>query len=47
MLRGHAIEFRINAEDPEQDFRPGAGTIERFNGAKPPVDLSGLQISLR
>ncbi len=29
--RGHAIEFRINAEDPEHDFRPGAGTIERFN----------------
>ena len=29
--RGHAIEFRINAEDPEEDFRPGAGTIERFN----------------
>ncbi len=28
---GHAIEFRINAEDPEHDFRPGAGTIERFN----------------
>ncbi len=30
-LRGHAIEFRINAEDPEHDFRPGAGTIERFS----------------
>jgi acetyl-CoA carboxylase biotin carboxylase subunit len=29
--RGHAIEFRINAEDPEHDFRPGAGTVERFN----------------
>ena len=29
--RGHAIEFRINAEDPEHDFRPAAGTIERFN----------------
>ena len=29
--RGHAIEFRINAEDPEHDFRPGTGTIERFN----------------
>ena len=28
---GHAIEFRINAEDPEHDFRPGAGTIDRFN----------------
>jgi acetyl-CoA carboxylase biotin carboxylase subunit len=30
-LRGHAIELRINAEDPEHDFRPGAGTIERFH----------------
>ncbi|HTC86588.1 MAG TPA: carbamoyl phosphate synthase, partial [Candidatus Acidoferrum sp.] len=29
-LRGHAIEFRINAEDPAHDFRPGAGTIERY-----------------
>jgi acetyl-CoA carboxylase biotin carboxylase subunit len=28
--RGHAIEFRINAEDPEHDFRPSAGTIERY-----------------
>ncbi len=26
---GHAIEFRINAEDPEHDFRPGAGIVER------------------
>ena len=29
--RGHAIEFRINAEDAAHEFRPGAGTIERFN----------------
>ena len=28
--RGHAIEFRINAEDPEHDFRPSAGVIESY-----------------
>ena len=30
VTRGHALEFRINAEDPAHDFRPGAGTIERY-----------------
>jgi acetyl-CoA carboxylase, biotin carboxylase subunit len=30
-FRGHAIEFRINAEDAEADFRPSAGTVERFH----------------
>ena len=29
-LRGHAIEFRINVEDPEHDFRPSAGVVERY-----------------
>ena len=27
---GHAMEFRINAEDPDMDFRPCPGTIARF-----------------
>ena len=31
VLRGHAIEFRINAEDPAHEFRPGAGVIEQYH----------------
>jgi acetyl-CoA carboxylase biotin carboxylase subunit len=29
-LRGHAIEFRINAEDVREDFRPESGTVHRY-----------------
>lgn len=28
--QGHAIECRVNAEDPDQQFRPCAGVIEEF-----------------
>lgn len=30
-LSGHAIEFRINAEDPDNDFLPVVGRVSLFN----------------
>jgi acetyl-CoA carboxylase, biotin carboxylase subunit len=31
VMRGHAIEFRINAEDPAFEFRPATGVVERYH----------------
>jgi acetyl-CoA carboxylase biotin carboxylase subunit len=29
-LKGHAIECRVNAEDPDKDFAPAAGTLDVY-----------------
>ena len=31
MIHGHAIECRINAENPDENYRPSCGTIQRLH----------------
>jgi acetyl-CoA carboxylase biotin carboxylase subunit len=40
---GHAIELRINAEDPSQGFRPAPGLVETFSV---PTDVEGATVRL-
>ncbi len=39
-MAGHALECRINAEDPDAGFRPSPGTIERWS----PPEGEGLRV---
>jgi acetyl-CoA carboxylase biotin carboxylase subunit len=40
-LDGHAIECRVNAEDPYDNFRPTPGLVTRF---EPPVSVDGVAV---
>jgi acetyl-CoA carboxylase biotin carboxylase subunit len=41
--KGHAIECRINAEDPMQDFKPSPGVLEAFDF---PRELAGATVRI-
>ena len=40
-IKGHAIECRVNAEDPLDGFKPCPGLVERF---EPPEEATGVRV---
>jgi 3-methylcrotonyl-CoA carboxylase alpha subunit len=44
--RGHAIEVRLYAEDPEAGFLPASGKLERLRLPQPSGDASGPQVRI-
>jgi acetyl-CoA carboxylase, biotin carboxylase subunit len=44
-INGHAIEVRVNAEDPDNDFRPTPGTVTKFQRpSESPVEGGRIRI---
>lgn len=46
-LEGHAVEFRLNAEDPFQGFQPASGRLERFGWVADPAPTWRLDAGYR
>ncbi|WP_035795059.1 acetyl/propionyl/methylcrotonyl-CoA carboxylase subunit alpha [Kitasatospora mediocidica] len=46
-VRGHAIEARLYAEDPAQDWQPQTGTLHRFELDGVRFELTGREAGLR
>ncbi|MFQ5590691.1 MAG: acetyl-CoA carboxylase biotin carboxylase subunit [Phycisphaerae bacterium] len=40
-VNGHAIECRINAENPDDDFQPSPGEVTQFSA---PTEVSGVKV---